>query len=122
MIFDNLTEEQKSKVIGYEHSNHIGSTLLIDRNIDLSNEKYDVLFASYSLVAEGLDIPQLENLIMATPIKDKRLVVQSIGRCQRPYEGKKIANIYDLIDDVSILYKFTSSRKSIYKQEGWEII
>ena len=89
---------------------------------DFRNEKYDVLFASYSLVAEGLDIPQLENLIMATPIKDKRLVVQSIGRCQRPYEGKKIANIYDLIDDVSILYKFTSSRKSIYKQEGWEII
>lgn len=43
MIFDNLTEEQKSKVIGYEHSNHIGSTLLIDRNIDLSNEKYDVI-------------------------------------------------------------------------------
>ena len=43
MIFDNLTEEQKSKVIGYEHANHIGSTLLIERNIDLSNEKYDVI-------------------------------------------------------------------------------
>ena len=83
--------------------------------------RYDVLFASYSLVAEGLDVPMLENLVMASPVKDPRLVVQSIGRCQRPYKDKKIANVYDLIDDVSLLAKFTSSRKKVYKTEGWEM-
>lgn len=83
--------------------------------------KYKVLFASYSLVAEGLDIPMLENLIMASPVKDSRLVVQSIGRCQRPYNGKKIANIYDLIDDVSMLDRFTRERRKVYKKEGWEM-
>lgn len=83
--------------------------------------KHKVLFATYSLVAEGLDIPILENLIMASPVKDERLVVQAIGRCQRPSEGKKIANIYDLVDDVSILNKFTRKRKSVYKKEGWDI-
>ena len=83
--------------------------------------RYDVLFASYSLVAEGLDVPMLENLVMASPVKDPRLVVQSIGRCQRPYKNKKIANVYDLIDDVSLLAKFTSSRKKVYKTEGWEM-
>ena len=83
--------------------------------------KYKVLFASYSLVAEGLDIPMLENLIMASPVKDSRLVIQSIGRCQRPYNGKKIANIYDLIDDVSMLDRFTRERRKVYKKEGWEI-
>lgn len=83
--------------------------------------KHKVLFATYSLVAEGLDIPILENLIMASPVKDERLVVQAIGRCQRPSEGKKIANIYDLVDDVSILDKFTRKRKSVYKKEGWDI-
>lgn len=83
--------------------------------------KYKVLFASYSLVAEGLDVPMLENLVMASPVKDERLVVQSIGRCQRPYNNKKIANIYDLIDDVSLLDKFTRARKKVYKTEGWEV-
>ena len=83
--------------------------------------RYDVLFASYSLVAEGLDVPMLENLVMASPVKDPRLVVQSIGRCQRPYKNKKIANVYDLIDDVSLLAKFTSSRQKVYKTEGWEM-
>ena len=84
--------------------------------------KHKVLFATYSLVAEGLDIPILENLIMASPVKDERLVIQAIGRCQRPSRDKKIANVYDLVDDVSILDKFTRKRKSVYKKEGWEII
>lgn len=84
--------------------------------------KYKVLFATYSLVAEGLDIPILENLVMASPVKDERLVIQAIGRCQRPSDGKKIAHIYDLVDNVSILDKFTSKRKSVYKKEGYEII
>ena len=84
--------------------------------------KHKVLFATYSLVAEGLDIPILENLIMASPVKDERLVIQAIGRCQRPSGDKKIANVYDLVDDVSILDKFTRKRKSVYKKEGWEII
>ena len=83
--------------------------------------KYKVLFATYSLVAEGLDVPILENLILASPVKDDRLVIQAIGRCQRPCDGKKIANIYDLVDNVSILDKFTRKRKNIYKKEGWEI-
>mgnify|MGYP000847073711 CR=1 FL=1 len=84
--------------------------------------KHKVLFATYSLVAEGLDIPILENLIMASPVKDERLVVQAIGRCQRPSNGKTIANVYDLVDDVSILDKFKSKRKSVYKKEGWVIL
>ena len=88
---------------------------------EFRNGKHKVLFATYSLVAEGLDIPILENLVMASPVKDERLVVQAIGRCQRPCENKKIANVYDLVDDVSILDRFTRKRKSVYKKEGWDI-
>lgn len=89
---------------------------------EFRNGNYACLFATYSLVAEGLDIPILENLIMASPVKDERLVVQAIGRCQRPSDGKTIANVYDLVDDVSILDKFKSKRKSVYKKEGWKIL
>ena len=88
---------------------------------EFKNGEHACLFATYSLVAEGLDIPILENLVMASPVKDDRLVIQAIGRCQRPCENKKIANVYDLVDDVSILDKFTRKRKSVYKKEGWDI-
>lgn len=89
---------------------------------EFKNGKYKILLASYSLIAEGFDVPMLENIIMASPVKDERLVVQSIGRCQRPYSGKKIANVYDLVDDVSTLERFFSKRKSVYKKEGWEVV
>ena len=70
----------------------------------------------------GLDIPRLENLILATPVKDLTVVVQSIGRVQRPFENKKIANVYDIVDDnVSSLNRFLTKRKSIYKKEGYDI-
>lgn len=88
---------------------------------EFKNGKYKILLASYSLIAEGFDVPMLENIIMASPVKDERLVVQSIGRCQRPYSGKKIANVYDLVDDVSTLERFFSKRKSVYKKEGWNL-
>lgn len=84
--------------------------------------QHSTLFATYSLVAEGLDIPILENLVMASPVKDERLVIQAIGRCQRPSQGKEFAKVYDLIDNVSMLDKFKSKRKSVYKKEGYEII
>lgn len=89
---------------------------------DYKSGKYKVLLASYSLVAEGLDVPMLKNIIMASPVKDERLVIQSIGRCQRPHEGKKIANVYDLVDDVAILERFFTKRKSVYKKEGWKVV
>ncbi len=89
---------------------------------DMRDGKYNVLFASYSLVAEGVDIPRLKNLVMATPVKDERLVIQSVGRCQRPDGKKEYAEVYDFTDDVSILYGFLRKRKKVYKEEGWEIL
>ena len=86
---------------------------------DVKNGKYKVLLASYKLAKEGLDCKILENVIFATPIKDEAIVIQCIGRVQRPYEGKKIANVYDFVDDVSMLTKFLSKRRSIYRRKNW---
>lgn len=111
---------------------HLSSSICIDGKTpkkerermveEFKNGKHKVLLASYSLVAEGLDVPMLENIILASPVKDERLVIQSIGRCQRPYKDKKVANVYDLVDDVSMLDRFFSKRKSVYKKEGWKIV
>lgn len=89
---------------------------------DVRDGKIRVLLASYQLAREGLDIIRLENLIMATPVKDFSVVVQSCGRIQRPFGNKKIGNVFDLVDDVSFLNRFYSKRKSIYKKEKWEVI
>ena len=83
--------------------------------------KIKYLFATYKLICEGFNAPILENLVMATPVKDLRIVIQSIGRVQRPYKNKKVANVYDFVDNVGKLDKFLKERKKIYKKEGYDV-
>ena len=47
------------------------------------------IVATYSLAKEGLDIPILDTLILASPQKDFTTIKQSVGRIERQYEGKK---------------------------------
>lgn len=86
---------------------------------DVKDGKYRVLLASYKLAKEGLDCKILQNVVFATPVKDESIVIQSIGRAQRTYPGKTIANVYDIVDDVSMLSRFYTKRKNIYKRKGW---
>lgn len=88
---------------------------------DMGKGKYKYLFASYNLAKEGLNIPILSNLVMGTPVKDFAIVSQSIGRIQRPYEGKKVAQVFDFVDPVGMLYKFYSKRRTTYRKNNWEI-
>lgn len=65
------------------------------------NRQYDgdVIVATYSLAKEGLDIPDLDVLHLATPQKDKTTTIQSAGRVERNYEGKQTPLIIDYVDN-----------------------
>lgn len=89
---------------------------------DIKSGKKKVLLASYKLAKEGLDCKILQNVVFATPVKDYAIVVQCIGRCQRPYEGKKIARVFDLMDNVSTLKRFTGKRRNTYKKMNYEYV
>ena len=56
----------------------------------------DVLFATYAMAAEGLDVPQLNTLILATPKTD---IIQCCGRIMRKSTGET-REIYDFVDDI----------------------
>ena len=88
---------------------------------DARNGKYKYLFASYQLAKEGLDVKILSNLVMATPVRDFAIVTQSIGRIQRPYDGKTQATVYDFVDQVGMLYNFFSDRRRTYRKNNWEM-
>lgn len=74
------------------------------------------LFATYSLAKEGLDIPCLERLFMATPQKDFAVITQSIGRIARVCEGKDAPICYDFVDNIGYLQKSFKKRCSTYKK------
>jgi len=58
----------------------------------------------YSTIAdEALDIPRLDRVHLAWPTRNTDLIIQQVGRIERPHPDKKDAIINDYLDDVGPL-------------------
>jgi superfamily II DNA or RNA helicase len=69
------------------------------RNI-VENETNAIIVASYGTFSTGINIRSLKNIIFASPSKSRIRILQSIGRQLRKAEGKQVANLYDVADDL----------------------
>lgn len=79
------------------------------------------LFATYSLAKEGLDIPRLDRLYLVTPQKDYAVIVQSVGRVARAFEGKQQPLVFDYVDSIKSLIKSFKKRCASYRKCGCRI-
>jgi len=81
-----------------------GSTDVDDRELVRAiteQENNAVIIASYGTFSTGINIKKLHNIIFASPSKSRVRNLQSIGRVLRKGEGKDIATLYDIADDIS---------------------
>lgn len=85
---------------------------------DMRSGKKHYLFATYALAKEGLDIPRLDRLYLATPQKDYAVIVQSVGRIARTFEGKETPIAYDYVDYIRSLQKSFKKRCTSYRKCG----
>lgn len=76
----------------------------------------DVVFGTYQLAKEGLDVPNLKYVVLATPEKDETTVIQSIGRVGRKAEGKKCGIVLDFVDDFGMYKGWAKHRERHYKK------
>lgn len=83
---------------------------------DLTDGKIEVLYATYAIAKEGLDIPPLRNLVMASPVKDEITVTQSAGRVMRKYPDKECGIVWDFDDNMRMLQGWLKKRMSIYNK------
>ena len=84
-----------------------------------ASSKKKIIFATFSQAHEGLDIPTLDTVILATAKSD---IQQSIGRVMRETPGKNNnPHIYDIVDHWSILFAMYKKRLRVYKQGGFKI-
>lgn len=81
----------------------------------------DYLVATYAIAREGLDIPCLNNLFLATPKKDFASVVQAAGRVARKSDGKVCGHVYDYVDNFGMLRGWARKRAGFYKKSGYRI-
>ena len=86
---------------------------------DMRQGKKRYLFATYALAREGLDIPRLDRLYLTTPHQHSGVIVQSIGRIARTFEGKGEPIAYDYVDDgiVSMVKRY-KKRCTTYRKIG----
>jgi superfamily II DNA or RNA helicase len=81
-------------------------------------EQKQVVLATYSMAAEGLDIKTLTTLLMATPMTK---IEQSVGRILRQkHENPPI--VVDIIDSHSNFQNQWAKRKRFFKAQNYKII
>ena len=90
---------------------------------DMRQGKKRYLFATYALAREGLDIPRLDRLYLTTPHQHSGVIVQSIGRIARTFEGKGEPIAYDYVDDgiVSMVKRY-KKRCTTYRKAGCKFL
>lgn len=89
---------------------------------DMRSGKKHYLFATYALAKEGLDIPRLDRLYLTTPQKDYAVIVQSVGRIARTFDGKEQPIAYDYVDYIRSLQKSFKKRCTSYRKCGCVIL
>lgn len=88
----------------------------------LNSCELDVVFATYQLAKEGLDVPNLRYVIFATPEKDATTVAQAAGRVGRKAEGKEQGTVIDFVDNFGMFYGWYKKRRAVYKKNGYTFI
>ena len=89
---------------------------LEDRRI--AETEASVVFGSYAMSSEGLDIPRLDTLIMATPVAD---VTQAVGRILRPCSNKQSPLVLDVVDDCRAFSRLDLARRAYYERSAFEV-
>ena len=93
----------------------------IRRIMEIENDA--IVVASYGTFSTGINIRNLHNIIFASPSKSRVRNLQSIGRGLRKSEGKEIATLYDIADDLRVkqhmnfTLKHFVERVKIYTEE-----
>jgi len=78
----------------------------------------DAIFGTYSMAAEGLDIPAMDTLYLATPMAD---VEQATGRILRNHDGKKTPVVVDPVDDIPLCLDWGKKRLKQYERLGYNV-
>lgn len=83
-------------------------------------ENADIIYGSVAMAEEGLDIPSLNTIILATPKKE---IEQAIGRILRKRAKDMLVPplIIDIKDDLSVFSNWGNKRKYYYRKNKYNV-
>lgn len=114
-----IEEDIKNNVVDGDENLTYLYTGKTKRNDRFEAEQYaDILFATFQMAQEGLDIDRLNTIILATPKPD---VNQAVGRILR----KVLANgdvrpvVIDIVDKLNVFVKQGEKRETFYEKSKY---
>lgn len=81
----------------------------------------DILYGSQNIFSEGISVNELSCLILGTPVNNKPLLTQLIGRVIRKLEGKQQPVVVDIHLKGSTASRQAKERSGVYLSEGYEM-
>lgn len=81
-------------------------------------EHANVLLSTYMYASEGMDIPRLDTLVMASPGVN---IEQTIGRILRSHPGKQTPLVVDVKDPFSVFGGMGWKRLNYYNTQNYEV-
>ena len=110
---EELIKEKEIASFGY----YVGGMKMSD--LDISSTK-QIILATYQMSSEGLNIPTLNTVILASPISD---IQQSIGRIlrEKKEDRKYIPLCIDIYDELSV-FKFKGYKRLKYYKSNKYLI
>jgi superfamily II DNA or RNA helicase len=94
----------------------IGGLYIGGADLDLGSTKR-LIFATFALAQEGLDIPKLDTVLLVTPKSD---VKQAVGRILRGVT-KCAPVVYDIVDHWSVFFAMANKRRAVYRELNFMI-
>ena len=103
----NIIDEKKK----YTTSKYIGG---MKKDALKESENAEIIFSTYEMSSEGLDIPSLNTVFMISPRSN---VEQSVGRILRKEAGKYLAQplVVDIVDKLRVFTAQGYKRRKFYK-------
>lgn len=123
VLYDLLKDEDRK--VFFVHGGVEGDDREAIRHI-VAKESNSIIVASYGTFSTGINIPSISNLVFASPSKSRIRNLQSIGRGLRKADGKDVATLYDIADDLTWKSKKNHTinhfmeRVKIYNEENFE--
>lgn len=133
LLFEYLKEEHPDKDFHFISGKIKNKKRSVIKESMLLTDRVQVLCASFGTLAVGISIDTITNIIFTQSFKKAQVIIQSIGRSLRLYEGKNKAYIFDLVDIFNedeyvvtrkskfsnILFNHWKKRKKIYDKEDY---
>jgi superfamily II DNA or RNA helicase len=84
-------------------------------------DDFDVILGSRSIFQEGISINNLSALIIATPLNNKFVLEQLVGRIIRKYDGKLTPEVFDLAFHCVTGINQFRTRRHFYESAGYKV-